>query len=106
MRIIYLMLVAVVLQGLVLAGTSSPPSTSATAASSMSAAATPQLTCGKNERICTSCDGQHQFCGEFCLDCIPPAHEPAPTTPAEVAASEPAERAADHASVLATITTL
>lgn len=88
MRIIRPLLIVVALQGVVLAicsGSSDPLNTSARAASSVSAEATPAslLICGKNERICFSCDGSRQFCAEFCPDCIPPVQDPAPTTPSE-----------------------
>jgi hypothetical protein len=89
MRRIHLTLIAVL--GLTFAGCAGPTRTASTAAasSSQSEAAAPgaPLTCGKNQHVCTSCDGRFQFCGEFCPDCIPPAHEPAPGTPSEIAAT-------------------
>jgi hypothetical protein len=83
------MLLALVLLSLVVAGCtrSSDPQRPAGEATSVSAPATALLFCGKNERICTSCDGSRQFCAQFCPDCIPPVHAPAPTTPADVAAT-------------------
>jgi hypothetical protein len=91
MRTISPMLIAVALQGLVLAGcagSSDPLARTTTATPAVSAAATPAvLSCGKNEQVCFSCDGSRQFCAEFCLECTLPAADPSPTTPSEVAAT-------------------
>jgi hypothetical protein len=80
---------ALVLVGLAATGCtrSSDPQRAAGEAPSASAPATALLFCGKNERICTSCDGSRQFCAQFCFECAPPVHAPAPTTPADVAAT-------------------
>lgn len=91
MRTIHPMLITVVLQCLVwagCAGSSDPATTSASAPSAVSLAVTPvsPLICGKNEHVCSSCDGTRQFCAEFCPDCIPAVHAPVLTTPADLAA--------------------
>ena len=87
MPMMHPLLLALALLGLIAAGCarSSDPPRAAAPAPSASAPATALLFCGKNERICTSCDGSRQFCGQFCPDCTPPLHAPAPTTPADVA---------------------
>lgn len=87
MRTIRPILIAVVLQAVVLAGwagsSASPTSATATAADADPA---PQLSCGKNERVCFSCDGSRQFCAQFCPDCIPPVRDPTtPSLPAVLA---------------------
>jgi hypothetical protein len=88
MRRIHLTLIAAL--SLAFAGCAGPTRTAptATAGASQSEAAAPgvPLTCPKNQHVCTSCDGRFEFCGEFCPDCIPAGHDPAPTTPSEVAA--------------------
>ena len=80
-------LLALALLGLLLTSCtrSSDPQGAAREVPSVSAPATALQFCGKNERICTSCDGSRQFCAQFCPDCTPPVHAPAPTTPADVA---------------------
>jgi len=80
-------LLALALLGLLITGCTraSDPQRAASEAPSVSAPTTALLFCGKNERICTSCDGSRQFCGQFCPDCTPPVHAPASTTPSDVA---------------------
>jgi hypothetical protein len=89
MSIVRPILLGLVLLGLVVTGCtrSSDPQGAPGETPSVSSPATALLFCGKNERICTSCDGSRQFCGQFCPDCTPPVHEPAPTTPSDVAAT-------------------
>jgi hypothetical protein len=86
MRTIHLILIAVVVAFAGCAGSSHPASQGA-ASSTVSEAAAPTslLVCGKNERVCSSCDGSFQYCAQFCPDCIPPLHDRGSTTPAEVA---------------------
>ena len=91
MRTTHPMLITVVLQCLVwagCAGSSDPATTSASAPSSVSVAVIPAspLSCGKNQHVCSSCDGTRQFCAEFCPDCIPAVQAPVLATPADVAA--------------------
>jgi hypothetical protein len=88
MRTIYLILIAIVL-GVAFAGCAGSSSTASRAAASSTvseaAAPVPLLVCGKNERVCTSCDGSFQYCAQFCPDCIPPLHDRGSTTPPEIA---------------------
>jgi hypothetical protein len=89
MRTVHLILIAAVLLGIAFAGCAGSSNTASNAAASSSvfeaAAPAAPLVCGKNERICYSCDGRFQFCAQFCPDCIPPLHDRDSTTPPEVA---------------------
>jgi hypothetical protein len=45
--------------------------------------------CPKGQYLCTSCDGLSTYCGDACLDCIPPA---APTGGVEAMACSAGKR--------------
>jgi hypothetical protein len=98
MRTVHLILVAIVLQALVFAGCTSSRDRMpepAAAGSVVEVATDLPPHCGKNEFLCTSCDGTRQFCGAGCPQCFPVGLDRTPPSlPVEVASVTSSESSA------------